>query len=122
MKDLAIFRPWGLRGKARRSFASVLALALLMDAVPVRYSGAAPMVPTPASATRDPLIEVSVDSLEISETNANVLGVLWGDATNPTGNEIHFLEHTVPSLFRVGSFDRQQLAGKLSALIKNNQV
>jgi Flp pilus assembly secretin CpaC len=74
------------------------------------------------SGTRDPLIEVSVDSLEISENNANVLGILWGDSLNPTGNEINFLERSIPSLFNVGSLDRRQIAGKLSALIRNNQV
>ncbi len=80
------------------------------------------MVPTPPSATREPLIEVSVDSLEISENNANVLGVLWGDAVNPTGNEINFIERTIPALFNVGQFDRAKIAGKISALIRNNQV
>ena len=83
---------------------------------------AAPEPPAPSLIARDPMIEVSVDSLEIGETNSSVLGLLWGDTANPGGNQINFLERTIPSLFNVGQFDRRQLSGQLDAMIKNNQV
>lgn len=97
---------------------------MLLDTLPATTLWAAPPPPAPASnpLIREPLIEVSVDSLEISENNTNIIGILWGDANNTTGNAINFLERSVPSLFNVGTLQRTQIAGKLDALIKNNQV
>lgn len=95
--------------------------AIFMSALLLSSSGWVSAAPLPPG-TKEPLIEVSVDSLEISENNTTLLGLLWGDAARPGGNQINFLERTIPSLFNVGQFDRRQLAGQLDALIKNNQV
>jgi Flp pilus assembly secretin CpaC len=91
---------------------------------------AVPVAPAPPTGGgRSPLIEVSVDSLEISESNSNALGVLWGQpgqtqngitALDP--NRINFIETAVPAIFDVGKFDRSVLAAQLQALIRNNQI
>jgi Flp pilus assembly secretin CpaC len=122
----------------RRYTNIVLALTFISQGAPMNTAWGAPesvipLVPAvpattaatagkPQIALKEPLIEVSVDSLEISENNSNVLGILWGQATDPTGYSINFIERTVPSLFNVGQMDRQKIAGRLEALIKNNQV
>lgn len=86
----------------------------------------APAQTTPAAGavvpSRDVLIEVSVDTLEIKEINASQIGVLWGDNSSSVTNQFGFFERTIPSLFRVGSFDRNLLAAKLDALVRNNQA
>jgi hypothetical protein len=102
-----------------------LSLALSIGLNPILSVAAPPNTPPPAAptGTKEPLIEVSVDSLEISETNTNVLGILWGDVVNPGGNSINFLERNAPSsIFSIGPFDRARIAGQLDALIRNNQV
>src|SRR5687767_4260654 len=102
-----------------------IALVFIMAA---QTLGAAPAGPTPdspppaAGGVREALIEVSVDSLEISENNTNVLGLLWGDVVSPGRNSINFAERPITSLFSVAQFDRARLAGQLDALIRNNQV
>lgn len=111
----------------RHGFTLAVALSLAGNSiVEAAYSpaGAAGTAMTPGgiSSTKEPLIEVSVDSLEISENNLNQLGILWGDSANPTGNQINFIESTVPSLFDIGKLNRNQIAGQLQALIRNNQV
>jgi len=80
--------------------------------------------PTTASTGKDPLIEVSVDTLEISEKNAEALGFSWEKALGGTGSEgLNFMERSIPSIFNVGTFDRlTQLQTTLSALITNNQA
>ena len=78
--------------------------------------------PTPVVGTKEPLIEVSVDTLEISESNSNVLGILWGDVNAPSSNRINFIERSVPSIFNVGQFDRVRLQAQLDAMIKNDQA
>lgn len=103
-----------------------MALALLLTSNSLLGAAPAPAAgPTPSTATgaREPLIEVSVDSLEISESNTALVGLLWGDAFNPGAGQINFLEESpVPSLFKVGEIQRAPLAGILDAMIKNNQV
>ena len=89
-----------------------------------------PEAPAPKTGERAPMIEVSVDSLEISETNSNVLGVLWGQpgatqngltALDP--NHINFLETTpVPAIFNSAKFNRSAIMAQLQALITNNQI
>src|SRR5882762_6642543 len=89
----------------RRFTAIGLSLVLFTDAI------AAP-APAPAGVPiREPLIEVSVDSLEISENNSNILGILWGQDSNPTGNQLNFVERAIPSLFNIGQLDRSKIAG-----------
>jgi len=71
---------------------------------------------TNTAGTKDPLIEVSVDTLEISEKNAEQLGFNWSTVLN-------FQERTIPSIFNVGTFDRiTQLQTALNALITSNQA
>src|SRR5438105_2320451 len=65
-----------------RYIATVLALILTVGDFPIQAAPepkteAAPAAST-SSAERAPLIEVSVDALEISESNTDVLGFLWG--------------------------------------------
>lgn len=81
--------------------------------------------PIPAGSNREPLIEVSVDSLEISESNTDSLGVLWGrrDAQGSVvPGQLNILEQSVPSLLDPGKMVREQLFATLQALIKNNQA
>ena len=61
-----------------------------------------------APGVKEPMIEVSVDTLEISETNSKNFGVVWGQSggTNQTtgqsildANHLNFLETSVPSVF-----------------------
>jgi pilus assembly protein CpaC len=121
-----------------------LVFSLLVTCSPVsaapRDAAPAPGVETPAGSPagnpaaapasgRAPLIEVSVDSLEISETNNNVLGVLWGQPGRTENgitildqNRINFLESAVPAVFDIGKFDRRQIAAQLQAMIQNNQI
>lgn len=77
---------------------------------------AGPGAPAPATGTKDPLIEVSVDSLEISERNAKELGLIWNDS-------LIFEERSIPSIFNAGTMDRMtKLRAELKALITNNQA
>ncbi|HVO33734.1 MAG TPA: type II and III secretion system protein [Elusimicrobiota bacterium] len=89
------------------------------DAVPSNAKGA-PMPP----GAKEPMIEVSVDTLEISETNTNVLGILWGDKTSGSlqAGQLNFVEQTVPALFNIGTLNRDAISGTLDALITNNQA
>lgn len=84
--------------------------------------------PTPTSE-KAPLIEVSVDALEISESNSNILGFLWGQIgqtqngiTSLDPNHVNFIESAVPAIFDVGKFNRQQLMVQFDALVTNNQI
>src|SRR5262245_27800588 len=95
-----------------------LSVVLLLQSMPAQ-SAPADDAPKPSKET---LIEVSVDSLEISENNSNVLGFLWGQEGAPTSYQINFVEKSIPSLFNVGQFDRAKIAGRLDAMIRNNQV
>jgi len=71
------------------------------------------------------MIQVSVDSLEISDSDTNNLGVLWGnlgsDGSLVAGN-LNFFESAVPSLLKVGELSRQVIAGQLQLLIQKNQA
>jgi Flp pilus assembly secretin CpaC len=124
MKDPRIHRPAG----PLRALSFILALILLTDNAPLALAAkgdkpANPLAGAAVPSTREPLIEVSVDTLEIGENNTNVMGILWGDGSNPGGYQINFFEQLpVPGLLKVGSFTRNQLAGKLDAMIRNNQV
>ncbi len=104
----------------KRALCLTLAVMLVSQSLYAEPEG------TGVSGLKEPLIEVSVDSLEISESNTSLIGILWGDATTggvlATANQINFLEHSIPALFNVGQFDRRQIAARLDALIKNNQV
>jgi Flp pilus assembly secretin CpaC len=72
--------------------------------------------PTAPSGSKEPLIEVSVDSLEINETNTEKIGILWNES-------LLFQERSIPSIFRIGTMDRMtQIQGTLDLLIKNNQA
>jgi type II secretory pathway component GspD/PulD (secretin) len=78
--------------------------------------------PVTGAGVRDPMIEVSVDSLEISETNENILGLLWGTQTQGGSRQLNFIERSVPSIFSAGQLDRDKLTATLDALITNNQA
>lgn len=98
-------------------------------AAPVPAAEPPPAEPVIAPlGTKEPLIEVSVDSLEITETNQNTLGVLWGFNDSSNGQtvfrpgQLNFAERSVPSIFNVGALDRVQIAARLDALIRNNQA
>jgi pilus assembly protein CpaC len=89
----------------------------------------APATPIPPTAERAPLIEVSVDALEISESNSNALGFLWGQigqtqsgVTALDPNHVNFIESAVPAIFDVGKFNRTQLMTQFHALVTNNQI
>jgi len=123
-----------------RITASMLILLLAMGDAPLAW--AVPGMPPPAagvstapvSSVREPMIEVSVDSLEISETNQNQIGILWGQFIQQGGqtgtssqpvlqnNQLNFLESTVPALFNIGKFDRSAIGATLQAMIQNNQA
>ncbi len=122
----------------RQSAASILTLALLLHSAGIaraepKKADDAPATPTAAASTggREPLIEVSVDTLEISESNQNVLGVLWGqnggtdkDTGRPIldANRLNFGETVVPALFDAGKFTRSPIFAQIQALITNNQA
>jgi len=89
----------------------------------------APVAPTSAASTtapkapgsKEPLIEVSVDSLEISESNTNKLGIIWGTANG--NNQLNFVEQTIPSIFDFGTLKRSAaITAQLDALIQTNQA
>ena len=91
---------------------------------------ASPATP-PAPGTKEPMIEVSVDTLEISETNNKNIGMTWGQSggTNQStgqsildANHLNFLESSVPAVFDAGKFTRSALFGQLQAMIGNNQA
>jgi len=93
-------------------------------------AGAAPAA-AKAPGTKEPMIEVSVDTLEISETNRKNVGVTWGQSggTNQStgqsildANHLNFLESSIPAIFDAGKFTRSALFGQLQALIQNNQA
>ena len=97
-----------------------------------------PAVPVPPAApavagSRAPMIQVSVDSLEISDSNTNNLGVLWGENGGPSSNGtqnppntgvLNFLETSAqaPTLLKAGTLSRQLIGAKLEALIQTNQA
>jgi type II secretory pathway component GspD/PulD (secretin) len=86
-------------------------------ASPAAATPGAPAAPGAATTpVREPLIEVSVDSLEISEKSSENLGLSWNTVLN-------FKERTIPSIFNVGTFDRlTNLQAALNLLIENNQA
>jgi len=104
----------------------------VMAAEPVAKTSPAPApeASTTAATTKDPMIEVSVDSLEISENNADILGVLWGQpgqvnngVVSLDANHLNFLETTpTPAVFDIGKFNRAGLFAQFHALIQSNQV
>jgi pilus assembly protein CpaC len=111
-------------GRVPRFAICILNFALALSIV-FNVAYAAPPPPDPTlTVTKEPMIEVSVDTLEISENDSNVLGILWGQGTLSavTNNQINFVEQTVPSLFNIGTLNRNQIAGQLDALIKTQQV
>jgi pilus assembly protein CpaC len=102
-------------------------------AAPTAVPAQAPMA-APASGTlgspavgasgKEPMIEVSVDTLEIGEKNAEQLGLNWQTALGGgSGQGLNFMERSIPSIFNAGTFDRiTQLQATLSALINNQQA
>jgi type II secretory pathway component GspD/PulD (secretin) len=92
---------------------------------------ATPAGTPPALGVKEPMIEVSVDTLEISESNNKNIGVIWGQSggTNQStgqsildANHLNFLETSVPSVFDAGKFTRSALFAQLQAMITNNQA
>lgn len=116
-----------------RCAAITLSLAIAIQA-PLQAASGDPDAKNPAAAAaaatpgaREPLIEVSVDSLEISEANVNTLGILWGtQATNGTSGlqngQLNFIEQSVPSIFNIGTLNRSAISAQLDLLIQNNQA
>jgi len=106
--------------------------ASVMAADPAAPAAAAAAAPsTPPTGVKEPMIEVSVDTLEISETNSKNIGVTWGQSggnNQTTGqpildaNHLNFLETTVAAIFDPGKFTRSPLFAQLQALIQNNQA
>ena len=78
-----------------------------------------PVAPAPAAVgVKEPAIEVSVDTLEISESDESRLGFLWTQSIN-------FIERSIPSVISVGTLVRNPTSpifAQLQALITNNQV
>jgi|GEM_PF-1189232 pilus assembly protein CpaC len=124
--------------KLRKYFVCAMIFCLLPSdsflwaATPAKKKKAIPGAKPPIAAhipEKEPLIEVSVDSLEISENNSNTLGVLWG-YNNTTGsggstfvnNQVNVFENAVPALFKVGELSRSALAAQLDALIEHDQA
>lgn len=111
---------------------AVLTVALLFSDFPISSGAApAPAATPPIPGTREPLIEVSVDTLEISESNTTNLGVSWGQQggnDQTTGqpildaNHLNFIESSVPAIFNVGNFARSALFAQLQALVQNDQA
>ncbi len=113
---------------------------VLLLSVSVLYAEPAPVPADPNAAGnsgKTPMIEVSVDSLEISEVNAKELGIQWGQiakkdsSTGETSfsfNRLNFLEGGKSALtfgsgiFDFAKFDRGVLAAQLQALEQNNQL
>jgi len=99
-------------------------------ASPAAAAGAPPAA-AHASGAREPMIEVSVDVLEISETNNKNIGINWGQSggsNQSTGqplfdaNHLNIIETSVPSIFSAGKMSRLPFMGQLQALIANNQA
>ena len=99
-------------------------------AAPPEKDATPPAAPA-APGTKEPMIEVSVDTLEISESNNKALGVTWGQSggTNQTtgqpildANHLNFMESSVPAIFDAGKFTRNALLAQVQALIGNNQA
>jgi type II secretory pathway component GspD/PulD (secretin) len=124
---------------ARKFIAACLSLVLFTGNFAVCeepkdiYNTSTPGATSAASAgpsARAPLIEVSVDALEITETNSNVLGILWGQQGPVTNgipafdpNRLNFLETSpMPVIFDANKFNRGLLFGQLQAQIQNNQL
>jgi len=117
---------------------TAIPLAALLTWSNVSYAvdpAAPPAAPgTPDDSVRTPMIEVSVDSLEISETNSKQIGINWGQIAKvdqQTGertfnfNRLNFLEtgeRYVSGIFKIGDFNRAALAAQLQALEQNNQL
>jgi pilus assembly protein CpaC len=100
--------------------AAIIHPSVLLAAPPAT---AAPIPPSPVSGLKEPMIEVSVDSLEISELNKNILGLLWGQIGEADTNRLNFIERTIPSIFKVGELTRSaELTARFDALIQNNQI
>src|SRR5262249_11751758 len=90
-------------------FVGVIALNNCLLAETPTPTPPAPAAAASATGGKEALIEVSVDSLEITENNTNKLGFLWGQQL-PNGdfsaNQVNFVERMIPSLFNVGQLDR----------------
>ena len=119
-----------MKSTMQRFLASVLVLTLVLNTSLQAAVGddpkktEAPPAAAAASTTREPLIEVSVDSLEISESNVKTLGVLWG-TQNTNGlqaGQLNFIEQTVPSIFNIGTLNRSAISAQLNLLLQNNQA
>lgn len=110
----------------KRPFALLLSLALIVpSAVSSAPAPAAPPPPPAPVPTKQPMIQVSVDSLEISDQDSKNIGLIWGtpgDNGAITNNQLNFFETSVPSLFKVGTIDRGVIAGQLNALIQHGQA
>lgn len=126
---------------AKKHIAFTLAAILSLNQILIAAPEGAPAAPTPAGAPgaapdsgKSPMIEVSVDSLEISETNAKQIGINWGQISkiDPDSgelslnfNRLNFLEsgsRYVSGIFKIGDFNRAALAAQLQALEQNNQL
>jgi len=121
----------------RRLLISVLALSVILNA-PVRTAYAdntdkkpdAPAhtetSPSAGSDSKEPMIEVSVDSLEIDEGNTNTLGIIWGKSNGSggvtPGQVTAFENNSLPALFTVADITRSALYAQIDFLIQNNQA
>jgi len=79
-----------------------------------------------AMGTREPMVEVSVDSLEIDEGNTNTLGIIWGKSDGSGGvtpGQINGLENTAfPALLTISNNTRSAINEQIDFLIQNNQA
>jgi len=109
-----------------RVVAIALALSLLAQDFPARAEDPKPVpaasAPTGDVGTKEPLIEVSVDSLEITENNNDALGFIWGDGIGE--NTLHFIEKGFTGgIFDFGKLERASaIQARLDLLIKNSQI
>jgi pilus assembly protein CpaC len=101
------------------------------DATPPAVAASTSTATSSASSAKEPMIEVSVDTLEISETNRKNVGVSWGQSGGSNqntsqpildANHLNVTEAAIPAIFDAGKFTRSALFGQIQALIQNNQA
>jgi len=112
----------------KRLTAVILSAALLHVAQPVVMAepladSPAPATPPPSSPLKEPLIEVSVDSLEISENNTKDVGIRWLLDPNSGEPTLNFAEGVIPGIFKIGELERiTPITARLKMLVQNGQA